>query len=91
MQTHHRISADGWLGVLELLLHTGHGSLAICADKSSQNEFGMNGMSPDNLARDSRQAANFLRSQIPNLDLGVDLREGNVILLQTELNQMPLH
>ncbi len=89
-KTYNRISADSWLSVLELLLHTRYGCLTVGADEGAENKFRVNGMSANDLTGDTDQCPDPDRRQITDLELGVDLGKGNVVLLRNKTDKNKL-
>ena len=76
------MSADGRLGVLELLLDAADDSLAIGAHERAEDELRVNRMRTNDLAGDSHQVTNTVRRQVADFELGVDVGERDIILLQ---------
>jgi len=89
-KTYDRISADSRLGVLELLLHTRYGRLTVGADEGAKNKFRVNGMSANDLTGDSDQCPDPHGGQVTDLELGVDLGKGDVVLLRNETDKNKL-
>ena len=81
-QTYDRVSADGRLRVLELLLDAADDGLTVGADKRPENELRMDRMSSDDLSGDTNEVTDAVRGQVTDLQLSVDVGEGDVVLLQ---------
>ena len=81
-QTYDRVSADGRLRVLELLLDAADDSLAVGADERPQNELRVDRVSSDDLSGDANEVADAIRGQVANLQLSVNVGEGHVVLLK---------
>jgi hypothetical protein len=84
MKTYDRIAADSWLRVLELLLDTRDDRLTVGADEGSEDKFRVNGMSSNDLTGDADQCSDPDGRQVADLELGVDLVEGDVVFLQKQ-------
>jgi hypothetical protein len=69
-----------------LLLDSGDDRLAVGANESSQNEFRMNRMSPDDLTCDPDQGPDPIRRQVSDVELSINLVKGDVVLLKVKIN-----